>query len=394
MYGRVVRAPHVAALWVAASVARLPIGINGLAIVLSVRHATGSFGTAGAAAGAYALTLGIASPVQARLMDRHGPRLVIPRFVAGNAVVMVLFVAALGHAPDWVLIVLAALAGLGLPPLSPVLRAMWPRLLGDDALVTSAFALDAAIVETVFIVGPLLVAGIGALAGARSALLVSAGLILIGSGMLVSSAPVRAWEPEIREGRNPFGPLTSPGVLTIVLATLPVGFGIGAMEIALPAFATEHGASGRSGLLIALWAAGSGIGALFYGGRAWRAGLEARWLAVSTLLGCTFFLPLAAPSIPALAPLLLPTGAFIAPVLASGGQLIGQLAPPGMTAEAYAWGPTAIVVGAAGGSAVAGALVESSGWRAAVLAAAVTTLVGAAVGLARRRTLRPVIVAS
>jgi MFS family permease len=388
-YGRVLRAPHVGGLWVAATVARLPIGINGLALVLAVRHTTGSFGIAGAATGAYALTLGVASPLQARLMDRHGPRRVIPRFVVGNAIVWVVFVAVLGHVPAWVIVALAALAGLGLPPLSPVMRAMWPRLLGDASLVTTAFALDAAIVEMVFILGPLLVAGIGAVSGASAALLASAGLVLLGSGLLVSSPPVRAWEPEIREGRNPFGPLTSPGVLTIVLATLPAGFGIGAMEIALPAFATAHGTPGRSGLLIAVWAAGSGVGALFYGARDWEVPLNGRWLVVSSLLGGVFFLPLGAPSIVALLPLLLPTGMFIAPLLASGGQLIGELAPPGMTAEAYSWGPTAIVVGAAAGSAAAGALVEASSWRAAIVAAAVSTLAGAAIGIARRRTLRP-----
>lgn len=390
LYGRVFRAPHVLALWGATTISRLPIGINGLAIVLTVRHVTGSFGSAGAAAGAYAFTLGLASPLQARLMDRHGPRRVIPPIVAGNVVATLVFVALLGHAPTWVLIAVAGLVGLGLPPLSPIMRAMWPRLLGGDAtLVTTAFALDAAIVEIVFVLGPLLVAAAGAVAGVRSALVASALFILVGSALLVSSPPVRAWEPEARAGRNPFGALTSPGVLTIVLATLPMGFAVGAMEIGLPAFATAHASSGSSGLLIAVWSVGSAVGALVYGARVWGSRLSSRWLAASALLGATLLLPLAAPSIPALVPLLIPTGAFIAPTVASGGQLIGLLAPPGMTAEAYAWGPTAIVAGAAAGSAVAGSLVEASNWRAAIVAAGLAGLAGAAVGLARRRTLDP-----
>src|SRR3954470_8249647 len=157
-----------------------------------MRHATGSFGAAGAAAGAYALTLGLASPLQARLMDRHGPRRVIPPFVIGNAAAVVLFVLLLDHASAGVLVVVAGLMGLGIPPLSPIMRAMWPRLLGGDAtLITTAFALDAAIVETVFIVGPLLVAVAGAIAGVRAALLASAALLLIGSSLIVTSTPVR-----------------------------------------------------------------------------------------------------------------------------------------------------------------------------------------------------------
>ncbi|MCW2968141.1 MAG: hypothetical protein JWM71_1913, partial [Solirubrobacteraceae bacterium] len=55
----------------------------------------------------------------------------------------------------------------------------------------------------------------------------------------------------------------------------------------------------------------------------------------------------------------------------------------------YAWNTTAIVVGAAAGSAIAGALVEASGWRAAVAAAGLTALAGAGLGFLRRRTLVP-----
>ena len=225
-------------------------------------------------------------------------------------------------------------------------------------------------------------------AGAREALLVSAAMIVLGSALLVSAPPVRAWVPEARGGRNPFGALASAGVRTIVLATVPIGFAIGAVEIALPAFARAHGTPGQAGLLIAMWAVGSGLGGLAYGGRVWDARLGTRWLAATTLLAGATFLPLAASSIAALIPLLLLTGAFIGPTFASGGQLIGKLAPPGMTAEAYAWGPTAIVVGAAAGSAVAGALVEASGWRAAIVAGGVAGLASVAVALARRGTLR------
>ena len=52
--------------------ARLPIGINGLAIVLFLRDQDGSFAVAGAAAGAMALGAGLGAPVGARLVDRFG----------------------------------------------------------------------------------------------------------------------------------------------------------------------------------------------------------------------------------------------------------------------------------------------------------------------------------
>ncbi len=388
-YRRVLRARHVGGLWATSIVARLPIGINGLAIVLAMRHETRSFAAAGAAVGAYALAFGAGSPFQGRLIDRLGPRRVMPPLIAGHALALGLFVAMLGHAPTGVLVALAGISGLGLPSISSVLRAMWPRLL-DPGLVTTAFALDAAIVETVFVLGPLLVAAAVAVASARLALVASIALAMAGTALLVSSAPVRSWQPEARRGRDPFGALRSPGLLTVAIATVPVGFGIGAIEIAMPAFATAHHSPGQAGLLVAVWAAGSGIGALVYGARTWGVSLQVRWLATTALLGGGLLLPLAAPSVPVMLALMVPAGAFIAPTFASGGELLGLLAPPGMTTEAYAWSPTSIVLGASIGSAVAGALAEASGWRAAVLAGGAAALAGAAIGAARRRSLEPV----
>lgn len=386
-YRRVLRAPHVSGLWAATTLARLPIGINGLAIILAIRAQTGSFAAAGIAAGAHALTFGISSPAQGRYLDRHGPRRVLPPLIALHAVATLTFVALLGHTSAAVLVVLAALSGAGLPPWSSILRAMWPRLLGDAGLMATAFALDAAIVELVFIAGPLLVAVAVAIAGPSEALLASVALVVAGTALLVGSPAIRTWEPERHGGRGLFGALASPGLLTVFLATIPCGFAFGAMEIALPAFAVDHGAAGQAGLLIAVWSLGSALGAFVYGARLWPGPLAGLWLACTALLGVALLLPLTATSTALLIALLVPTGAFIAPSIAAGSQLMGMLAPPGMTTEAYAWGPTAIVVGAAAGSAVAGAVVEASGWRAAVAIGGATALAGAAIGLARRRTL-------
>ena len=55
--------------------------------------------------------------------------------------------------------VLAFVAGLCVPPVSPSLRSLLPGLVGRDRLDT-AFALDALLLELVFIAGPLLAAGI------------------------------------------------------------------------------------------------------------------------------------------------------------------------------------------------------------------------------------------
>lgn len=381
------RAPHVASLWAASAVARMPIGINGLAIVLAMRRETGSFAAAGAAAGAFAAAVGLTAPPLGRLVDRHGPRATMVPLALAHGAALVLFVALLSTGAVWALVVLCAIAGAAVPPISPALRAMWDRLLADRDLMTTAFALDAAIVEGVFIAGPLFVAAAVAAASPQAALLVAVALALAGTAAFCASPAVRGWQPERAPGRGLFGALRSPGLRSVVIATAPLGMSFGAIEIALPAFARQEGRPGLAGLLIALWGVGSMAGALAYGARSWQGALGRRWLALTGVLALATFLPLAAASPGAMMVLLLPCGAFIAPSIAAGSQLMGLLAPPGMTTEAYAWGPTALVAGIAAGNAVAGALAQGPGWRAAVLFAGAAALLAAATAYARRRTL-------
>src|SRR4051812_42871912 len=161
-----------------------------------MRHETGSFGAAGAAAGAYAATLGLTAPLQGRLLDRYGPRMILPPMVVYHAVVLVAFVVLLDSAPTWLLITLAGLSAIGLPPWGAVLRAMWPRLIGDEDLLTTAFALDSALVEFVFIIGPLLVSLVLVFTDPQVALLVSAVLVVAGTFAVMGNPAIRTWIPE------------------------------------------------------------------------------------------------------------------------------------------------------------------------------------------------------
>jgi MFS family permease len=76
--------------------------------------------------------------------------------------------------------------------------------------------------------------------------------------------------------------------------------------------------------------------------------------------------------------------------MAAGNQLVGDVAPPGARTEAFAWPVTAIAMGAASGSAAAGAIIEAAGWHAAFVAVLAAGLVAATVAVTRRGTLAPV----
>src|SRR5438874_2650801 len=71
-YGALMRVPAMLRLYVATVLARLPIGIDGIALVLFLRAEGASFVVAGAAAGGLALGAALGAPVAARLIDRAG----------------------------------------------------------------------------------------------------------------------------------------------------------------------------------------------------------------------------------------------------------------------------------------------------------------------------------
>jgi MFS family permease len=187
--------------------------------------------------------------------------------------------------------------------------------------------------------------------------------------------------------RDWLGPLRSPGIRALVITMLPFGFAIGAIEVSLPAFAEAEGHRELAGLLVAFWSVGSGVGGLVYGARARRSPLVRVHLRMAMLLPLGMA-PLAlATSLPVMAALALPAGAFVAPLIATRNELAGHVAPPGSETEAFTWPLTALVAGLSLGAAVAGALVDATSWRVPLIVAACTAALGAVIAVSRRRTL-------
>lgn len=390
-YAAVLREPHVAALLAATVIARFPVGINALALVLYLKAERGSFAVAGAVAGALAAGSGVGAPVQGRLVDAFGARRVlIPLGVLHAAALGAIVAGAEAGLSGVVLALGAVVAGLAIPPTSSVLRSMWPSLLRDRPdLIQAAYALDSVMIELLFVAGPLLTAAVATVLSPAAALGVSAASVIAGTVAFTALPPTRALRPDRgRPAAGLLGALGSPGVRTLVLTSLPAGIGIGICEVALPAFGDASGSAATGGLLLAVWSVGSAAGGLAYGALANRPPLDRVHLAVAALLPLGLLPMAAATSVGVMALLVIPAGLFIAPLLATRNELIGWVAPEGARTEAYTWPLTAFVAGIAIGSALAGVIVEAASWRTAFLAAGAFAAVGAALAVARRGTIR------
>ena len=392
VYARILRTPGVAVIVFATLIGRMPIGISGLAILLFVRDVTGSFASAGLCAGALALGSALGAPLQGRLIDRRGVHTLLP--LAGAHAAGLLAVLAAGQAGVCTAVLAGAslLAGAATPPVSSVLRSRWPYLLAEQPqLIPGAFALDSVMIELIFVTGPLVTTLVVATVGAQYALVVSAACALAGVLLLLGGLRGRPGPQRTADGSRALGlgALAAPGLRTLVLASLPVGFTLGTIEVVLPAFSAEEGARELAGVLLAVWSCASGVGGLAWGVLGTRVGLIEAHLRFAWLLPLAIAPLLLAGSPVSMAPLAILAGLPIAPLIASRNQLVERVAPAGTSTEAFTWPLTALVAGVAVGAATAGSVIEASSWAGGVVVAIAVGLVGAAVVVARRGTLAP-----
>jgi MFS family permease len=377
-YGALFRVPHVRRLVLSGMLARLPMGMIGLALLLLVRENGGSYAAAGAVSGLYFVATAIGAPISGRLVDRRGQaRILRSRAVSFPALLVGVCALALLDAPLPLIGAAAAAAGGLMPPVGASLRSLWPRMFADAELRAAAYALEASLQEITFIVGPLLVALLTAAASPVLALGVAAVVGGVGTMLIALAEPVRAWRPEEeRHAASILGALESRGVLTIIGLSGCLGLGFGATEVGFPAFAELHGGAELGSIPLSLFAGGSLVGGLVAGARVTMPPL--RLLRVSAvLLTLGLALPLLGWSLPSMAALAFLAGLAIAPVVMSAYGLVDAVAARGTAAEAFSWITTAVFAGFSVGMALGGTLIDAYGAKSSFVLGTASAALGA-----------------
>ena len=250
-YRRVLTRPGALAFSSAALVGRLPISMVGLGIILLVEERTGSYGLAGTVSAAFVLAQAACAVAHGRLVDTFGQSRVLPLAVTVFGVGLSLMVLAVEE--DWpraVAYVLAAVAGAALPQVGASVRTRWAHLLDEPSEVQTAFALESALDELVFMTGPVLVTllatSVHPVAGLGTA------VVLGVTGTLAFAAQRGTEPPAVRtSGSAPRAPMPWRLVLSLALVSLLLGTVFGATEVATVAFADEQGNQAAAGWLLA-----------------------------------------------------------------------------------------------------------------------------------------------
>ena len=378
-YRRVLSRPGALAFSSAALVARLPISMVGLGIVLLVEERTGSYGLAGTVSAAFVLAQAAVAVAHGRWVDSLGQFRVLPFAVSVFAAGLSLMVLAVeqGWATAWTY-VFAAVAGAALPQVGASVRTRWSHLLDEDREVQTAFALEAALDELVFIVGPILVA-----------VLATSWDPVAGLAVAVVSGVVGTWAFALqRRTEPPSGRRTGSGarapmpwrlVLTLAAVSALLGSLFGSAEVTTVAFAEEQGARWASGWLLAAWALGSLVAGVATGAIHWRVGPATRLRRGAVAMALTMVPLVLVQSVPLMAVVLFLGGTAIAPTLIATMTMVEQGVPAGRLTEGMAVLHTGLVAGVAPGAGIAGFVVDHSGASAAYLVAVAGGVLGALV---------------
>jgi len=379
----------VALLLASSLVARVADLTVALPVVLLVVDATGSYALAGLVAGAVTLGAATAAPLLGRLADRVGHRPVVGASAAASAAALAALALSADGLPDAGLVALGAAAGLSSPPIEATVRALLSRGARGPRL-QRLLTLDTTAQEAVFIVGPPVHVTVATLVSPAAAVLLTAALLVVGSGLMLASPLLALRGGRAAEGRR--GALREPAVRLLSLVALGIGGFFGAATVAVVALADEAGRAWLAGPLVAVWASGSLLGGLAVIARPPRGVPERRMVLLLALSATLALGPAAASgSVAAVFPLLALQGLTIAPALSAHAESMAVAAPPGAATEAFAWSTSAMAVGAASGQAVGGAVIDAAGAPVALLGAAAplglaaVAAVAARAAVARRR---------
>jgi MFS family permease len=384
-YRDLLSTPGGLAFSAAGFVARMPISMMGLGLVLLVAGRTGRYGVAGGLSATFALVNALSAPLIARMVDRRGQRRVLVPAVSVHAVFLLGCVAVVSAgAPVWTWFATAAVAGLAAPSIGSLVRARWGYVLGADPRLQTAYSLESVLDELIFVVGPLLVTVLATQVADQAGLLAALALLVGGTALFLAQ---RGTEPPPAPGRHHLGSaLRSPGLPLVTTVMAFIGGVFGGVEISTIAFADRSGHPALAGPLLAAYALGSMLAGLVYGAVRWRAPLARRFLlGVSVMTATVVVLPFVRhPGV--LAACLFVAGVGIAPTLISGLSLVERMVPPSMVTEGLTWATTGLVVGLSLASAVAGRLVDRLGAGPAFAVAAVSGAAAVAVcGVGFRR---------
>jgi hypothetical protein len=193
--------------------------------------------------------------------------------------------------------------------------------------------------------------------------LVSAGLVVAGTGLFVRSPALRRWPSPVAGPASDAADATSDragagrAILQLALATGAIGLCLGGIGLVIVAFSQARHDPAAVAWIEAVLSVGSALGGLGYGAVTWRISARQRLALLATGLAIMLALAALSPNLPVLALLIGLAGLLVSPALATAYVLTDSLASPTARNRAGNWVNSGYNAGNSAGAVLTGQLI-------------------------------------
>jgi len=388
-YRKIFAYPGALQFSIAGVLARFPISMVTISIVLLTSEVYGAYTVAGVTAAIYTISQSLCAPQLAKLVDRYGQaRVMRPFLTVAMTGLTGLGLAAGVHAHHVWVYLAAGIAGASVGSMGAMTRSRWSHVITEPGSLHTAYSWESVLDEFVFVAGPVLATFLATQFNPLAGL--AAAIVIAGGGGFWFLAQ-RATEPPTlgREGESSAGTVLADGGMIVVVAIfLCLGTIFGASDVSSIGYSEELGKKEYAGLVLASLATGSLLSGLFYGTRSFLLPLWKQFVfgILTVAIGASLFMVIT--GLPVLAAAMFVTGFAVAPTIISGNNLVQQFVPRHRLTEGLAWTGTSIGLGFALGSAVAGRIIDTYGARSGFYAVFAAAAIAATTALACAPVLR------
>lgn len=182
-YREILAIPGALKFAVPGVIARAPVSMVGISLILAVRGIYGSYALAGTLGAVQVIAFALGAPILARLIDRHGQAQVMIPAITVSATCLVLAIIGIINKIDPIYLgLLAAIAGAASGSVGSLVRSRWAYIPHDNPRdLQAAYAMEASFDELVFILGPVAATLLAASVHPAAGLWTAVALQIVGS---------------------------------------------------------------------------------------------------------------------------------------------------------------------------------------------------------------------
>lgn len=363
-YSELFKTPGAKRIASAGFIARMPIAMDTIAIILFVHSVDSRYSIAGSLTALAALTTVISSPLWSKLADSRGQRFVLSIAVPIRITAIIAFIALVkGGAPTYTWFAAIFIAESASISIGSMTRRRWVHMIdpAKQHLLSTSYAFESLLDEFIYISGPIITTAIVAAIAPVAGLLLGLAFLIIGAPLIASH---RSSDPgiEIHEGDTKLKSVMRNRKLQAVGIPLTIAGGcFSAINISIVALTTERGVASTAGLILGIWAAGGAVSAVINGAIVWKVSHGVRYIAYlsgMTAIALTFpFIE----NLYLLSFALFLQGMCIGPLLPNGLPLVTQSVAPSQMTHAITLVTAGIPLTGALSSYLAGRIIDIHG---------------------------------